>query len=84
MKIVAVTPSNNFQLVIKDDQSRTFMFDCKPYMHGTGQPLNDLQEFNKVTAHGFYVKWPCGFDLSADTIESKLEPLPVYTGFISY
>lgn len=75
MKILMATPSNNFQLVIKDEQARQYVFDCKPFMYGTGQPLNSLEEFNKVTAHGFYIKWPCGFDLSADTIESLCEEL---------
>ncbi|MBD3421788.1 MAG: DUF2442 domain-containing protein [Chitinivibrionales bacterium] len=49
-------------------------FDVKPYLQFEAfYPLKNLAEFEKVSNGGYFVEWDCGVDLSADTIEAKMQ-----------
>jgi hypothetical protein len=37
------------------------------------KPLNEPGQYHQVRNGGYFIEWPCGADLSADTIEARLE-----------
>jgi hypothetical protein len=48
------------------------VFDVGPYLTSPAfAPLRDWSEFSRVRNGGYYVEWPCGADLPADTIEAR-------------
>ncbi len=74
MKIIAVHPQSNFELLIEAEDGRRGIFDVGPYLNlEVFQPLNDPTEFKKVRSGGYFIEWSCGADLSADTIEAHLK-----------
>ncbi|CAA9889335.1 conserved hypothetical protein [Candidatus Methylobacter favarea] len=43
-----------------------------PYLHEEAfETLQNQNEFAKVINGGYFIKWACGADLSADTIEAR-------------
>lgn len=45
------------------------IFDLKPHLECQAfQELKELGQFLNVRNGGYYVEWPCGADLSADTL----------------
>ena len=50
------------------------VFDVKPYLKSEAfLPLQDNEEFSSVHNGGYFVEWPCGADLSADTIQARMQ-----------
>jgi len=46
-------------------------FDVSPYLNCEAfTPLRDINAFMKVRNGKYFIKWECGADLSADTIEA--------------
>jgi hypothetical protein len=73
MKIVTVSPVENFVLSIKLDDGRQGFFDVKPYLCLEAfTPLQRIAEFCQIKNGGYYIEWNCGADLSLDTIEAHL------------
>lgn len=73
MRIVQIIPENNFILFVQFDNGISGTFDLKPYLNlEVFKPLHEDTEFRKVRNGGYYIDWPCGADLSADTIEAHL------------
>ncbi len=76
MMITRVIPMENQRLHLILDNGDSGIFDVKPYVHApVFQPLLDGNEFSQVTSGGYYVTWPCGADLSIDTILSHWQPV---------
>ena len=74
MNITEVVPKDNFTLYIKSEDGREGMFDVKPYLDSEAfEPLKDKSEFERIYNGNYFVEWDCGADLSADTIEARLE-----------
>jgi len=74
MKIAEVQPQPNYVLSIVADDGRVGSFDLKPYLrYEAFEDLRDHSEFMKVSNGGYFVEWDCGADLSADTIEARLQ-----------
>ena len=74
MSITEVVPKDNFTLYIKSEDGREGMFDVKPYLDSEAfEPLKDKREFERIYNGNYFVEWDCGADLSADTIEARLE-----------
>ena len=72
MRLVDVRPAEPGVLVVVLDDGRTGRFDVRPYFSSPAfRPLQDDREFERVRNGGYYVEWPCGADLSADTIEAR-------------
>ncbi|TAN43453.1 MAG: DUF2442 domain-containing protein [Nitrospirae bacterium] len=72
MRIVELTPENNWVLKIVSDDGRIGNFDVSPYLkYEAFEPLRDRSQFLKVSNGGYFVEWDCGADLSADTIEAR-------------
>ena len=72
MKILCVTPRENFFLYVESEDGQTGLFDVALYLeHEAFAPLRDPAEFQRVRNGGYYIEWPCGADLSADTIEAR-------------
>jgi Protein of unknown function (DUF2442) len=72
MKIEQVIPQNNCILQIVSTDGRTGFFDVTPYTNSEAfKSLKEWQEFSRVRNGGYYIEWPCGADLSADTIEVR-------------
>ena len=81
MRIVKLTPHSNFILLVEFDDGRTGSFDLKPYLDlEVFQPLKDVAEFNQVRNCGYYIEWPCGADLSAETVEAHLNRTKIAAG----
>ena len=73
MRIVQVTPVENGILRIVTADGREGLFDVKPYFRDEPfEPLSEAREFQAVINGGYYVEWPCGADLSADTMEAHM------------
>ena len=74
MKIAELAVKPNWILSIVAEDGRTGEFDVSPYLHyEVFEPLKDPAEFANVFNGQYFVEWECGADLSADTIESKLQ-----------
>ena len=74
MKIAEVQPQPNYVLSIVADDGRVGSFDVSPYLeYEAFEDLRDHSEFMKVSNGGYFVEWDCGADLSADTIEARLQ-----------
>ncbi len=72
MRIAIVTPRENSALHVVAEDGRCGVFDVRPYLESPAfLQLKDRTEFSKVRNGGYYVEWPCGADLSADTIEAR-------------
>jgi hypothetical protein len=72
MKIAQVIPKDNGFLQIVATDGRTGLFDVKPYTNSEAfKSLKEWREFSRVQNGGYFVEWPCGADLSADTIEVR-------------
>lgn len=77
MKIAAVIPSEDHILFVQAEDGSTGVFDLRPYLGSeVFAPLQDHAEFSAVHNGGYFLEWPCGADLSADTIESSLKAAP--------
>lgn len=75
MNIAEVIPQNNYTLFVKSDDGRIGYFDVKPYLDAEAfLPLKELSEFERIFNGGYFVEWDCGADLSADTIQARLQP----------
>ena len=69
---VEVLPDFRLRVVLGDGASG--FFDVRPYMQFEAfGPLDNPEEFSKLRDGGYYVEWDCGADLSADTIEARLQ-----------
>lgn len=76
MKIIEVTPKDNFILYIKAVDGREGLFDVKPYIDSeVFDSLKNGDEFKKIYNGGYFVEWDCGADFSADTIQAQWEIL---------
>jgi hypothetical protein len=72
MRLIDVRPAEPGVLVVVSDDGRTGRFDVRPYFVSPAfRPLEDCCEFERVRNGGYYIEWPCGADLSADTIEAR-------------
>ena len=72
MRLVDVRPAEPGVLVVVSDDGRAGRFDVRPYFSSPAfRPLQDSREFERVRNGGYYIEWPCGADLSADTIEAR-------------
>ncbi len=78
MIIAAVVPTDDYILFVETEEGSTGLFDLKPYFGGeVFAPLQDRAEFLAVHNGGYFLEWPCGADLSADTIEARMETAPL-------
>ncbi|MDG5813452.1 DUF2442 domain-containing protein [Chitinispirillales bacterium ANBcel5] len=58
---------------IRTTDGRSGYFDLKPYLTADAfLPLKEVSEFIQVSNRGYFIEWPCGADLSADTLEAKM------------
>ncbi len=72
MKIEQVIPQNDGILQIVATDGRTGFFDVTPYTNSEAfKSLKEWREFSRVRNGGYFIEWPCGADLSADTIEVR-------------
>lgn len=68
-----VIPLEGHLLFVESQEGTEGVFDLKPYLaYEAFTPLNDSEEFSAVHNGGYFVEWPCGADLSADTIEAHM------------
>ena len=73
MKLISVKPFKDYLLEIQFDDKKYGLFDVSPYLSLEAfQPLKRESEFKQVHNGGYFIEWPCGADLSADTIEAHL------------
>ena len=74
MKLLSVTPLDHHSLEIRLSDGRFGLFDIGPYLGFEAfEALREPVEFRQVRNGGYFVEWPCGADLSIDTIEAHLE-----------
>ncbi|MCK4760643.1 MAG: DUF2442 domain-containing protein [Candidatus Aminicenantes bacterium] len=74
MRIKDLTPKADLTLTIVSEDGRVGVFSIKPYLEFEAfADLKNTDEFMKVFNGGYFVEWECGADLSADTIEAKME-----------
>lgn len=73
MRIAKVDAKPDWTLLITTTDGRVGQFDMRPYLgYEAFEELKDTAEFMKISNGGYFVEWPCGADLSADTIEAKM------------
>lgn len=77
MNILEVTPRNDGKLSILTEDGRRGVIDLRPYFqYPAFHPLRNPEEFVRVRNGRYFVEWPCGADLSADTIEAHWTFIP--------
>lgn len=68
-KVVAVSASESYQVMLKFDNGEVRIFDVKPYIKGEWySELNDLSYFRKVRIEGLSISWPNGQDVCPDEL----------------
>jgi hypothetical protein len=73
MTLRQVTPLDGHLLYVETSQGAEGVFDVNPYLDSEAfAPLRDKAEFSAVHNGGYFVEWPCGADLSADTITARM------------
>lgn len=73
MRIAKVDAQPDWTLIVTATDGTVGRFDVRPYLgYEAFEQLNDAAEFMKVSNGGYFIEWPCGADLSADTIEAKM------------
>lgn len=76
MASVSIIPGKPGMLKIVAEDGRKGVLDMNPYIQAPPpsvfHPLQDPQEFAKVINGGFFIAWPCGADLSADSVEALM------------
>ncbi len=76
MRIAELRVLEGYRLEVKTTQGVLGVFDVSPYLeYEAFAPLKIEGEFRKVSNGGYFVEWDCGADLSADTIEAKMETI---------
>jgi hypothetical protein len=76
MRIVHISPQPDWILSIFAEDGRIGNFDIRPYLeYEAFEALKNYSEFLKVFNGGYFIEWECGADLSADTIEARLQVL---------
>ncbi|SFX04500.1 DUF2442 domain-containing protein [Marinospirillum alkaliphilum] len=77
MKLIEVTPLDNHCLLLRTEDGRSGQFDVKPYLeYEAFQSLKSQSVFEQVYNGGYFIEWPCGADLSADTLLARWVPEP--------
>ncbi len=73
MNIAKITPQKERMLHVVFECGREGIVDIGPYLASPAfKPLENWEEFSMVRNGGYFVEWPCGADLSADTLETRL------------
>ncbi len=74
MRIVKLIPHPDWTLTIVTDDGRVGVFNVDPYLEFEAfAELKNRDEFMKVSNGGYFVEWECGADLSADTIDVRMQ-----------
>ena len=74
MIIKDVKAESDYTLRITSATGDIGIFDVKPYLDLEAfTELKDCDSFKDISNGGYFIEWACGADLSADTIEAKLE-----------
>jgi hypothetical protein len=77
MRIRSIEPGSERTLLTVLEDGRRGVFDLSPYLaYDAFTPLADRAQFLKVRNGGYFVESECGADLSADTMEARLRPVP--------
>ena len=67
--IISLSANDDFSLDVGFVGGAKRKFNVAPLLTCEAfRPLADIEEFQKVRNFDYYVEWPCGADLSADTI----------------
>ena len=78
MRILRVEKRVDNVLSVVADDARVGNFDVAPYLgYEAFAERSDHDEFIRVGDGGYFVKWACGADLSADTIEAQWDVVAV-------
>ncbi len=74
-RITAVTPLNDYKLLLNFTNGEQRIFDMSPYLDkGVFQQLRDKSYFNAVLISGGSIVWPEEQDLCPDTLYEKSIP----------
>ncbi|MBN1960827.1 MAG: DUF2442 domain-containing protein [Deltaproteobacteria bacterium] len=68
-RVTKVIAADDWTLTVTFSSNDIKTFDMKPLLNCEAfMPLTDLTEFKRVRNGGYFIEWPCGADLSADTL----------------
>ena len=68
-RAIAVTPLENYRLLLTFDNHERKIFDVTPYIHGNWYgELQNLEIFKSVRIAGLSVEWPNGQDICPDCL----------------
>lgn len=71
MQIVEVCVLSDRKLLVTAEDGRCGEFDLTPWLQLEAfLPLLREGEINRIINGGYYLEWPCGVDISADSVEA--------------
>ena len=76
ISVIYIAPIENYRLKVRLSDGRQGIFDVTPYLDiGVFRELRDITYFKrvKIAFNGAGIMWPHEQDLSAETIECKLQ-----------
>jgi hypothetical protein len=74
-KVRAVTPLENYRLLVEFSNGERRTFDLSPYLtKGVFERLRDPELFKGVRVVAGSLEWPSGIDLSYDTVYLDSSP----------
>lgn len=77
MKISEIVPMDDHVLFVQAEDGASGLFDVKPFLPAEAfEAVREHAEFVSVHNGGYFIEWPCGADLSADTVEAHLSSVP--------
>jgi hypothetical protein len=69
LRLTHLVAHENWTLEATFSDGARRVFDVRPLLGCAAlADLRDLGQFRQVRAHGYFVEWPSGADLSADTL----------------
>jgi len=72
MRIAELRIQPNWILTVVTEDGRVRQFDIGPYLQDEAfEELQNQSKFAKVINSGYFIKWDCGADLSAGTIDAR-------------
>lgn len=75
-RAIAVTPADDYRLVVDFDNGEKKVFDVTPYIKGAWfSELRDVEYFRSVHIGGLSIEWPNGQDICPDRLYEDSVPM---------
>ena len=80
INISEVSTNDDYIIIVRFENGEEKIFDIKPYLEkGVFKELKNMQYFHQIQSKGYYIEWPHGQDISADTLYFEGKKLEIFS-----